>query len=368
MAIKNNAKLPDLGTLVQAGIDPKTKLPIKVTGSSDCGLKENIRKILRVNDEQVAINRFQWHFLPEGLSSELMERVLYYKGQAMFFYHPTMEKFFFLPYALAGTIDVYGRYTEVTPLPFAGPMADKKDSDGKTIPWINGFTRKPVYSFRMDDVTPEVYTDSCVLLHDYCKQISDSVIPRQMLNEPLLDLESKFLPYLNTALSNATGVQGVRTNSGDEQASVREASKSVTTASLNGERWVSMLGNLDFQDLTPGQVAKAEEFLLAMEAVDNFRLGTYGVENGGLFQKKAHMLEAEQQANVGNTGLVLHDSLKLRQEFCNIVNSIWGIGIWCTASENVTGNDRNMDGTIEDDTDPMINPNAGGDTDVSVDE
>ena len=119
---KNNAKLPDLGTLVQAGIDPKTKLPIKVTSSSDCGLKENIRKLLRVNDEQVAINRFQWHFLPEGLSSELMERVLYYKGQAMFFYHPTMEKFFFLPYSLAGTIDVYGRYTEVTPLPFAGQI------------------------------------------------------------------------------------------------------------------------------------------------------------------------------------------------------------------------------------------------------
>ena len=176
------------------------------------------------------------------------------------------------------------------------------------------------------------------------------------------------LPYLDTALGNATGIQGVRTNSGDEQESIKEASKSVTKAALSGERWVPMLGTLDFQDLTPGQVAKAEEFLLAMEAVDNFRLGTFGLENGGLFQKKAHMLQAEQQANIGNTGIVMNDCLYQRQNFCNIVNSIWGLGIWCEVSENASGNDRDLDGTIEDDTDPMINPNAGGGTDVSMDE
>ena len=105
-----------------------------------------------------------------------------------------------------------------------------------------------------------------------------------------------------------------------------------------------------------------------MEAVDNFRLGTFGLENGGLFQKKAHMLQSEQQANILNTGLVMNDCLSHRQNFCNIVNSIWGLGIWCEVSENASGNDRDLDGTIEDDTDPMINPNAGGGTDVSMDE
>ena len=53
----NNAKLPDLNTLVQAGIDPKTGLPIKCTdGEEQCRLKVDIRKVLRVMDEQDAIN------------------------------------------------------------------------------------------------------------------------------------------------------------------------------------------------------------------------------------------------------------------------------------------------------------------------
>ena len=366
MAIKNNAKLPDIRTLVQAGIDPRTGLPIKWASGSDCALKDSIKRVLMLNDEQVAINRFKWYNLPDGIDGNLLERILYYKGQLMLFFMPTDSKFYVLPYALDGTVDVYGRFTGVTPLPFAG-TAGTRDKD-KIDPWITGLKRIPVYSFQTEEITREIYENSCVLLTDYSKQYSDTIIPRQQINDPIIDLESKFFPYLNTALGNATGIQGVRTNSGDEQASIKEASKSVTTAALSGERWVPMLGTLDFQDLTPGQVAKAEEFLLAMEAVDNFRLGTFGLENGGLFQKKAHMLQSEQQANIGNTGLVMNDCLYQRQNFCNIVNSIWGLGIWCEVSENASGNDRDLDGTIEDDTDPMINPNAGGGTDVSMDE
>lgn len=363
MGTKNNAKLPDHETLVRAGIDPKTGLPIKVSSTSDCSMRESIRRILRVNDEQLAINRFKWYGLPNGLTGELIERILYYKGQGMLFYMSIDERFYFLPYALDGTIDVYGRFTGVTPLPFAGPMAGES-TDGKQEPWVKGLKRKPVYEFQIEPMTLDKYEGSCVLLSDYVKQYSQTVLPRQVLNEGIIALESKFFPYMNTALSNSTGVQGVRTNSGDEQASIKEASKSVTTASLSGERWVPMLGNLDFQDLAPSQVAKAEEYLLAMESVDNFRLGTYGLENGGLFQKKAHMLQAEQQANIGNTGLIMNDGLRLRQEFCNISNSLWGIGMWCEVSENVTGNDRDMNGVIEDDTDTMVNDNYGGAQDV----
>ena len=88
-----------------------------------------------------------------------------------------------------------------------------------------------------------------------------------------------------------------------------------------------------------------------MQALDNFRLSLYGLDNGGLFQKKAHMLEAEQDMNAGNIKLVYQDGLTIRQKFCDIVNSIWGLGIWCEASETVVDIDKNLDGEVADNQD-----------------
>ena len=53
----NNAKLPDFSTFFQAGIDPKSGLPLKL-GSNPAVLKENVKKFLRLIDEQDAVNRY----------------------------------------------------------------------------------------------------------------------------------------------------------------------------------------------------------------------------------------------------------------------------------------------------------------------
>lgn len=352
----NNAKLPDIRTLIQAGIDPKTGLPIKLANMNDCELKESIQAIIRTNDEQLAINRFQWYGLPKGLTGNLIERILYYRGQGMLFYMPTDEKFYFLPYALDGNIDVYGRFTAVTPVPFAGTPGST-DKDGEIKPWIKGLRRIPVYDFDpLQPVDIDLYENSCILLSDYSKPVSQTIVPKSVAVEPIIELESRMLPYMSTALSNATGVSGVRVNSPDEVYTVMEASKKINSCALNGEKWVPMSSSMEFQDLSPAQVAKAEEFLLAMESIDNFRLGTYGVENGGLFQKKAHMLQAEQAMAGGGaeTGCILNDSLLQRQEFCLLANNIWGLGIWCMPSENMQMQDLNMDGIVGDTEEPMI--------------
>ena len=53
---KNNAKILDISTLIAAGINPATGLPIKMGDirSPKCG---NIQKVLRIIDEQDAINK-----------------------------------------------------------------------------------------------------------------------------------------------------------------------------------------------------------------------------------------------------------------------------------------------------------------------
>ena len=95
---KNNAALYDPSVLISAGINPKTGLPYKFDEAKTCVSKSDIKKQLRIVDEQNAVNRFTWYNLPEGLNARLLERILYYKGQgAMFF---LKDKFYFLPYAL----------------------------------------------------------------------------------------------------------------------------------------------------------------------------------------------------------------------------------------------------------------------------
>lgn len=358
----NNAKLPNIEAMIAAGLDPKTGLPIKVGNVAE-GFKSHNKKLLRIMDEQDAVNSFKWYNLPNGLNQGLIERILYYRGQGMFFYMETNDQFYFLPYALDGTIDVYGRFTGVTPLPFNGQASTTKDN--KEEPWIIGLTKTPVYDIKLDELKIEDLTDSCVLLKDYTEQISQTNLSRQVLQDPLLDVMSDCIPFMRTNLLNSTGVKGMRVTNQTEVNQVYAANNQINNAALVGQWAIPVVGNVDFQELANGSaLGKSEEFLLALQGLDSYRLSMHGLPNGGLFQKKAHKLEAEQNMNAGTASLVLQDRLRNRQEFCDIVNSIWGLGIWCEPNESIVQADINGDGVAYD-TSTETPSYSGGEEDVA---
>ena len=339
------AVLPDNQLLTQMGMinvkslpkyDPKTLL------------KENIKKQLRVQDEQVAVNRYKWYNLPSGLDGQLLERILYYKGQGVFFFMKANGKFYFLPYALSGSVDVYGRFMGVTPLQFAGGTTSNEK--GKEKPWINGLLKKPVYDipFELDESLLE---DGCVILKDYTPQLSETIIPRQILQDGLLDAMAEAIPMARTSLLANSGVKGIRVQGEDDALNVLNASKTIEMAAMNGQPYVPIQANTEFQELTNGNVLKSEEYLLYLQALDNYRLSLYGLSTGGLFQKKSHMLEAEQDMNAGHARLSYDDGLVNRQKFADIINSIWGLGVWCEAAETVVNADINGDGLAMDELD-----------------
>lgn len=76
--------LPNVEAILAAGLDPKSGLPIKMSSALYTHKKEDIKRLLRIKDEQDAVNRYTWYNLPEGLSSQELERMLYYKGQLCF--------------------------------------------------------------------------------------------------------------------------------------------------------------------------------------------------------------------------------------------------------------------------------------------
>ena len=340
-----NPKIPDLRTLIQAGFDPKTGLPNKI-GTKPC-LKENVKKALRLVDEQDAVNRYTWYNLPCNITSQELERMLYYKGQLAFFYMEDLDEFYFMPYALDGTIDFYGRFNTIHPVPMTSGTDDKAGKAQAEL--LSQIKLKCVYGIKLpEDLNVEDLTKSAVLLHDYSKQLSQTIIPRQIINDGIIDIEAECIPFMRTALIEETGVMGVRVQDADQAAAVQDGANSLVNAAMNGDMYVPIVGQMEFQELTNGGTGKAEDYMLAMQSIDNFRLSLYGIDNGGLFEKKAHELQSEADINGGPVGLVLQDGLSIRQNFCNIVNSIWGLGIWCEPAENVTGADLNGDGLMYD--------------------
>lgn len=356
MATKNSGPyMPNLQALIAAGIDPKTGLPIKATSGTKCTLKNDIKKIVRIIDEQDAVNRYKWYNLPCNLSSQEVERLLYYKGQLCFFYFKDLDEFYFMPYTLDGTIDFYGRFNTIHPVPITAGDEDKDNVKRKTAQeeLLSQIKLKCIYApiTFADELNYDVMTSSAVLLHDYTKQQSQTIIPRQQVNDPLVETIAAMIPYARTAAMLSTGVKGVRVNDSAEAEDVMVGSSTIDVAAQTGNPWVPLLGKLDYQELNGGVAYKPTDFMQLMQSLDNFRLSTYGIDNGGLFEKKSQILESENSVNASNTAVALTDGLAIRQNFCNIVNSIWHLGIWCDITETAAMRDDNGDGRI-DENDP----------------
>lgn len=369
MATKNSGPyMPNLEALLAAGIDPKTGLPVKVANGTKCALKNDIKKIVRIIDEQDAVNRYKWYNLPCNLSSQEVERLLYYKGQLCFFYFKELDEFYFMPYALDGTIDFYGRFNTIHPIPMTGGEEDKDKVKRKTAQeeLLSQIKLKCIYApiTFADEVNYDVMTSSAVLLHDYTKQQSQTIIPRQQVNDPLVETIASMIPYARTAAMLSTGVKGVRVNDSAEAEDVMVGSTTIDVAAQTGNPWVPLLGKLDYQELNGGVAYKPTDFMQLMQSLDNFRLSTYGIDNGGLFEKKSQILESENSINASNTAVALTDGLAIRQNFCNIVNSIWHLGIWCDITETAAMRDDNGDGRI-DENDPTASQSGseGGNDD-----
>lgn len=357
----NNAKLFDPTLLIQAGINPKTGLPIKLGDGSRVSslLKETYVKNFRIKDEQDAINTFVWYNLPQGLNQRLIERILYYRGQGMFFYMKETEQFYFLPYALHSPdngpgIDVYGRFRGCTPLPFNGSTSAGGDgtSKDKEKPWITGLFKKPIYDIPLEPLSVDEIYDCCILLKDYSEQIAQKNLTRKDLQEPIIQQMAEIPCFARTALLNSTGVKGMRVANQADYPNVLDANKAFEKAALEGVPYLPIVGSVDFQDLTDGQTAKAEEFLVELESLDNLRMSFHGIPNGGIFQKKSHMLETEAQMNAGVADAALRDRLAYREDFCDLVNAVFGLGISVEIHPSLLGTQM-ITGDFDGDGEPL---------------
>lgn len=348
--------LPDLKTFIQAGINPKTKLPLKLgeKDQMDSKLPVNARALFRILDEQRAINRYKWYNLPAGLSSQELERLIYFKYSLCFFYFKELKEFYFMPYALDGTIDFYGRYNTIHPVPMTSG-AEKEENTKEYKQKAALLSDKKLNVIKdvivdISEITEETLTGSAVILRDYTNQMGQNGLSRDVLNESLLNLEADCLSFMRTNLLVAAGTQGLRVPDADCASEVDAVSSQMYNAAKTGKPYIAITEAVEIQELQLNTTSKAEEFFLAMQSVDNILLTSYGIENSGVYEKKAHILESENAVNASNVSLSMQDGLTQRQNFCNIVNSLWNLGIWCEISEDISHGDINGDGVTYDES------------------
>ena len=127
---KNGLDLDFKETKQSLGIPDKGKI---CRSFSKDPIMDKIGKSFAKIDYKQYLTRFKWNNLPQGLDSELFERILDYSGSAMFFYIKELGKFYFLPYGMSGEgtevgIDFYGRFKRIKPYSFNGST----DSEGES--------------------------------------------------------------------------------------------------------------------------------------------------------------------------------------------------------------------------------------------
>ena len=331
--------------------------------------KDNIKKLLRIIDEQDAINRYKWYNIPCDLTSNELERLLYYKGSLCLFYCEALGKFFITPYALDGTIDFYGRYNTIKPVPMASGT-DKEDEkrEKAQAQILSTMSLKVVKEVLLpEELDYETLTNSAVIIRDYTNQLSQTNIARSLLNDELLTMMSDYMPLLSTNLIMGTGISAIRVSSSDEKDEVKAMAQAVYNAALNKNPYVAVTTGVEPKELVGGSRNRPEDYLLAFQSLDNFRLSTYGIANGGVYEKKAHILESENAINYSTVMSAYQDGLKQRQDSCNIANSIWGLMLWCDPSESAMGADIDGDGLVIDEEKeeaPMSGANETGEGDV----
>lgn len=278
---------------------------------------------LAVKDRAQAINRFPINGMPNGMTSRHFEQLLYDKGRLCIF--SFADKEFFLPYAMVDGIDAYGRYIALTPL-VIGSTGDKKEKA-----FINGLKRTIIYTLEEAKELIEkhgadyVKNNYAVVIYDYSKGMSQDITPRAQLQEPILEQMAETIQLNRSAMFASVGISALRVNDEATRESVVKELSAIEEAILDGKRYIPITSTLEIDELQSDKNASTQTLWEAFQSLDSLRLSLLGIENDGVFNKKAHTLEVEQEVETTNTRYVYDDGLQLRKDFIEIANLVFGL-------------------------------------------
>ncbi len=305
--------------------------------------REYYRRSFEIRELQQFIRRYRWSGLPEGLDANLMERILYYRGRIVLF--KLGERFYTLPFALNGNIDVYGRYNGVSPLTFNGSIATDEDGNNRMEDgiFIPDLIIKPCY-----DVN-NLEDKNGVILNDYSQGISEWIKPRAICNKYFNQDLADIVVLIRHNLISSAKIFSVRcADQGQADAVIEEFNNLESQMLDNGKRVFPITSPLGMEELFKDKSLDTQNYWECFVSLDNLRENMIGIENNGIFKKKERVLKGEQELEAGSADLVYQDGLFNRQQFCERCNALFGTNMWCEESEVISGSDNDYDTNLDD--------------------
>ena len=303
---------------------------------------ERLGKAFKKIDYQQYLTRFRWNNLPEGLDSELIERILYFCGYAMFFYIKDLKRFYFLPYGMSGEktqtgIDFYGRFNRLKPYSFNGSTDGSGEQEGgKRISQADIYLStqirdniKDVPMVETEEEARKIYENGAVICWDTTPGLAYMVDSRNRDSQAFIKYMIDVLIQTKSALINSSGFNLFST---DNESGVEILQEQVDQISRDREKGKlaavvsNILGNIE--NLQSNAPAAMADFWASLVSVDNLRLKSMGIRNDGLQQKSQYQNIQEQSIDIDDALQVYWNAFMERVKFSAIVNSIWGLGIY----------------------------------------
>lgn len=304
---------------------------------------EKLGVSIKYIDYQQFLTRFKWNNLPEGMDSELIERILYFSGSAMFFYIKELNRFYFLPYGMSGEntevgIDFYGRFNRLKPYSFNGSTdgGGEKKADGKRITrsdlYLSTQIRDNIKDIPMvesEEEARKIYENGAVICWDMTPQLAYQVDSRNRISQSYVKYIVQILIQTKSALINSSGFNLFST---DTEASTDIMQLQIDAINSDREKGKlsavvsNALGKIE--NLQSNAPSAMGDFWNSLVSADNLRLKSMGIRNDGLVQKSQYQNIQEQSIDINDAMQVYWNAFMERVKFSAIVNSIWGLGIY----------------------------------------
>lgn len=327
---------------------------------------DSLYNIMREQNMIETFERYMWTDIPFGLTQDIIERVLFFRGKGIFYFNDKIEKFQFLPFALNGVIDEYGRYTRCNTLPFTGTDEEPKDKKIKK-PRILVYEDLEIvydlpYNSEMFEKARKMKTVG-IILNDNSLAVSQQPIIRSNYVKPILHMMATLMQIINTAMYGSADHNLLQIENESELVSIQNQINAINADILRGNRFTPIVGNLPITPLKTSNTANLEGLFGTFNSLTNFLKSITGVANAGVFDKKAHLLQEEQKLNGSNSDDIYYNGLRLRQEFCLMVQAYYNYPIWCESKRAMSEvqSENMMTGETTDPDNTQYNDIKGGD-------
>ena len=303
---------------------------------------EKIGKLIHNIDYQQFITRSRWNNLPEGLVSELFERIMYYSGSAMFFYIKELNRFYFLPYGMSGDktmtgIDFYGRFNRLKPYSFNGSTDGSGEQEGgkrisKADIYLSTQIRdniKDIPMVRTEEEALYIYENGAVICWDSTPGLAYYQDSRNRNCNAIIRYMLQVLIQTKSALINASGFN-LFSADGEANNDIMQ----MQLDAINEDRAKGKLSAVvdkalgEITNLQSNAPAAMADFWSSFQSVDNIRLKSLGIQNDGVIQKSQYQNIQEQAIDLNDSLQVYYNAFMERVKFSAIVNSIWGLNIY----------------------------------------